>query len=207
MKILTSERMWNDVGTLVTCLFPGLLLLRLADKKSPCMDRLYYYTRQMEDAIALSKNKLSNLESNYKNSSNKFSYHKMYQYFLQTSEVSDYSNEFQCSITNREEVGEDEDNVSAVSNDVSDDDGVKDSSNEFDSDDSDDELEEAPNTLGERVFKRWEVRQNKLIHDLSIAGWMMSPSAEVMRDAANHEGHHRDAVERLLIKWILFEVS
>lgn len=157
MKLLVSERMWNDAITLVTCLYPGLLLLRLADKKSPCMDRLYFYTRQMQETIVSSKTKLSELEANYKNDRNKFSYHKMYQYLLQTNEISDYCNEFSCSTKNKEEVDDEDDNVSQVSNDLTDDDNT----NEKDSNESgtDDELDEtpvfidSPDILGERVLK------------------------------------------------------
>lgn len=37
---------------------------------------------------------------------------------------------------------------------------------------------------------------------------MLCPAPEVMRDAkANHDGDHRNAVERILVKWILMDVS
>lgn len=202
MKLLTSERMWTDVIKLISCLHPALLLLRLADKKSPSMDRLYYYVRQMYELLMLSRNKLDDLEDNYKGSNNKFSLHKMYQYFMQTCEITDYCNEFKFkNATNGDELND---------NDYDSDDSS--SGNELDEEtNSDDDSVESAETsinLGERVVKKWELRQKKLSHDVAVAGWMLSPSPEVMRDVKdNHDGYHRNTVESVLKKWILFDVS
>ena len=80
---------------------------------------------------------------------------------------------------------------------------------DLDDSDSDDETidEEKPEvTLGERVKLRWDHRKKKLIHDLSIAAWMLSPVPDIMSDAySSHDGEHRNAVERILKRWILDE--
>ena len=44
----------------------------------------------------------------------------------------------------------------------------------------------------------------KLVHDLSISGWMLSPVPEIMQDAyKSHDGTHRIAVERLFKRWMI----
>jgi hypothetical protein len=65
-----------------------------------------------------------------------------------------------------------------------------------DDDESVDTVDEEELTLGTKVKARWDHRKKKLITDLSIAGWMVNPSAEVMEDCyKNHEGWHRSATE------------
>lgn len=87
--------MRKDITTLVSSLYSALMLLCLADKKHPSMDRLYYYVRQMEELLLSSNQKLNKLELKYKsNNTNMFSLHTMYQYFMQTCEITDYCNEF-----------------------------------------------------------------------------------------------------------------
>ena len=63
-------------------------------------------------------------------------------------------------------------------------------------------------TLGTKVVDRWEHRKKKLVTDLAITGWMLSPSSEVMEDCfINHDGAHRNALEQILKKWILIKVK
>lgn len=56
-------------------------------------------------------------------------------------------------------------------------------------------------TLGDKFSNAWDKRSKKLEHDMAITGWMVSPLPECREDAMhNHEGYHRDAVERLIKK-------
>ena len=197
-KLIQSDRMWNDITMLIRSVYPALLLLRLADFKSAAMDKLYFYVRQMDLIMNRSKELLQEMETNYISASNnKFSYNKMIQYFLQTTEISDYCNEFK----NLDEEPEDDESINS--------DNEEQEQEDLDDSDSDDETidEEKPEvTLGERVKLRWDHRKKKLIHDLSIAAWMLSPVPDIMSDAySSHDGEHRNAVERILKRWILDE--
>jgi hypothetical protein len=198
-KLLQSDRMWNDVTTLVRAVYPGLLLLRMADKKTPAMDRLYYYVRQMDTTMERSKKLLDDIESKYKGANNRFSNNKMFEYFLQTTEITDYCNEFGNKIND-----DDDDSVSSVES------GKANKGNTLENETDTDEDDEPTETvsLGDRMKARWDLRKKKLINDLSICGWMTSPMPEIMRDVLiNHDGEHRNAVERILKKWILYDVS
>ena len=46
MEVLAlNERMWQDMLMVVCALFPGLIVLRLADSNSSNMDKLFYYVQ------------------------------------------------------------------------------------------------------------------------------------------------------------------
>lgn len=193
--------MWNDMKTLIRAVFPALLLLRLADEKKPGMDKLYFYVRRMEETIEKSKELLDEMDENYRDSNGNFSNNKMFQYFLQTKTISDYCNEFK----DKEDIKDDDDSSVESESDVEESDEL-----DGEDDDSDDDLtvDEAVETLGDKVKSRWNHRKQKLITDLSITGWMLSPSPAVMKDVnTGHTGMHRNAVERILKKWILHKVS
>ncbi len=210
-KLIQSDRMWNDVTVLVRSLYPALLLLRLADLKTPAMDKLYFYVRQMDQVMIRSKELLDEMETKYKSQSNSnFSYNKMIQYFLQTNEISDYCNEFKIL----DELKDDDSVCSDTEQDNSDDkqdkpedynkDKCEDEKDPNDSDSEDESEDEEEHTLGDRVKLRWDHRKKKLSHDLSIASWMLSPVPDIMKDAYDsHDGDHRNAVERLLKRWII----
>ena len=151
-KLIQSDRMWNDITVLVRSVYPALLLLRLADLKSAAMDKLYFYVRQMDLTMNRSKELLQEMEKNYISSSNnKFSYNKMIQYFLQTTEVSDYCNEFK----NLDEEPEDDESINS-------DDDVQEDLDDCDSDDETIDEEKSEVTLGERVKLRWDHRKKKI---------------------------------------------
>jgi len=50
----------------VRAVFPMLIVLRLADKKDPVMDKLYFYVRRMDKTLEKSKEILDELESQLK---------------------------------------------------------------------------------------------------------------------------------------------
>jgi hypothetical protein len=199
--------MWTDMRTLVRAVYPALLLLRMADEKKPGMDKLYFYVRRMEETIHRSKELLDEMDNNYHDNNGDFSKHKMFQYFLQTKTISDYCNEFK----EKDDFSNDDDSVGSESD-------MEEAAEEAaeepadDGDDSDDDStvddDDTAETLGDKVKSRWDHRKQKLITDLSITGWMLSPSPEIMKDVnSGHTGEHRNAVERVLKRWILHKVS
>ena len=69
-------------------------------------------------------------------------------------------------------------------------------------------VETSTKTLGERMMALWVHRRKKLVYDLSITAWMVSPMEDIMKDVQDkHHGHHRTAVERLIRKWYQHEVN
>lgn len=201
-KVLQSERMWTDMATLVRAVFPALLLLRLADQKKPGMDKLYYYCRQMDGTIIKSKDLLDKMEVNYRSDADSpydsiigssFSKKKMIEYFTQSQETQNFFNE-ENAFERQEEDSDDESSTSS-----------NEAEPEIDDDDADEnEILVIEESLGTRVKYRWDHRKKKLVTDLSITGWMVSPSAEIMSDCLrHHDGTHRNAVERILRQWIL----
>jgi hypothetical protein len=160
-------------------------------QKKTGMDKLYLYVRQMDQSMVRSKVLLDQMEKNYKGGNKKFSQNKMIQYFLQSTEISDYCNEF----TKLDKINDNDDDSSTSSSSSS--------SSTEDDESSTEQNGESVLTLGDRLVQKWEKRKQKLSHDLSIAGWMLSPVPEIMKDASSaHDGDHRNAVERLLKRWI-----
>jgi hypothetical protein len=99
-KLLTSERMWNDMTIVIRSIFPALILLRLADKKKPSMDKLFFYCRKMEESLKRSKLLLDPLEQNYKKNYESENLSKqMLRYFLNSTSNEDinYGTEFMTS--------------------------------------------------------------------------------------------------------------
>jgi hypothetical protein len=198
-KLLKDDLIWQCLADIVRAAFPALRVLRLADKKSQGMDKLYYYVRKTDATLTTQANDLNKIAS---------------------EEVKTKLKTFFKSYEN------DTDDVS--SDDDSDDDSIEDLSNDNVSNDdaaSVDSVEsvnlrtvlEATETdymydnlatvnLSQRNIvsqfrQAWGRRRKKLVHDYSITGWMLSPIPVVMEDAAkNHTGFHRNAVDRLITK-------
>jgi hypothetical protein len=85
-SLLQSERLWHFIEQVIEALYPALLLLRLADQKSPAMDKLYYYVHQMDKTIKNSK-AILNLSENLINEAIGDDHNisaKMIGYFLKT---------------------------------------------------------------------------------------------------------------------------
>ncbi len=60
------------------------------------------------------------------------------------------------------------------------------------------------NTLSDQVMRFWLKRRDKLIHDYSLVGYILSPHPMIMAHAViNKSTSHDEAVERLLTKLIL----
>jgi len=63
MDMLKRDSTWSFMTKFVRAVFPMLVVLRLADKKDPQMDKLYYYVRRMDKTIEKSKVMLDALEA------------------------------------------------------------------------------------------------------------------------------------------------
>lgn len=117
--------MWNDMTIVVRAVFPALILLRLADRKQPGMDKLYYFVRQLDKTLLLSRTMLNDLQKNYEVTGDVTQ--NIVKYFLSsTTDITDYCNELKYnqnaesddeSETEEEENIEDDDLDSIASDD------------------------------------------------------------------------------------------
>lgn len=181
----------------VRSVYPALLLLRLADRKKPAMDQLYFYVRRMNDTINRSKSLLDKMEEKYNECNGQDIATIMIQYYLDVSgSAAEYTNELKFGGYADANDSGDSDSESNV---VPDDDSSEISGNI---------LLDVENTLGDKVVKLWKKRQVKLTHDLAITAWVVSPNPEIMKDAdTNRTGTEQLAVERLIKLWFGHEVS
>jgi hypothetical protein len=61
-------------------------------------------------------------------------------------------------------------------------------------------------TPSDKIIRFFDDRK-RMVHDLSISGWMVSPIPGNMEDdCANHLGMHWNVVKSLLKKWYGYEV-
>jgi len=194
-KLLQDELIWQCLGDLVSAAFPALRVLRLADKKSQGMDKLYYYVRKTDATLTTKAGDLNRIASDEVKT-------KLKAFF------------------NSDETDTDEDSLDEANNNDEHSLGTADANAETDEDDDSVDLNPQIDTTEDgykyehlegvalphrdivaNFRQAWGRRRKKLVHDYSITGWMLSPIPLVMADAAaHHTGYHRNAVDRLLTK-------
>jgi hypothetical protein len=197
--------------TLLRSMFPALLVLRLADKTSPAMDKLYFYVRRMSLALERSKELLDGLEQHYliRSVDDKDIEKKMFTYFVGNERDSiDVENELKKKDNNDSDSEYDDDSDINI-NELEDN---EEELSEVDTNDDDTTLSENENdvtkdTVGSKMITFWNKRKIKLVSDVAITAWMVSPMPEIMDDVKQHSGDDRNAVERLIKKWFSVTVS
>ena len=60
--MLKRNTTWEFMTKFVRAVFPMLVVLRLADRKDPVMDKLYFYVRRMDKTLMQSKIILDDIE-------------------------------------------------------------------------------------------------------------------------------------------------
>jgi len=173
-SLALNERMWQDMLTVVRALFPGLIVLRLADSNSPNMDKLFYYVRRLDRVLAQSKVLLDRVEQSIANDGPQ-QYGKLVMECLSNKDM---------------QMEHEEDNNDGDESEVD-----YSSSDEADKSDS--------LTLGDHFLQSWDWWKVKLSHDLSVSSWMVSLIKEFFDDARSFSkgSEHCEAVECLFLKW------
>ncbi len=141
-KVLEEKEFWQALYQVTKTLFPILRILRLADRSSPGMDKLYYFVRKTDEALEKSLVDLN-----------------MLPYFLVNNHDTVYS------LFESDEG--DEDNAPM---DEDDDDDVGDVGGEDGEDTGDDTGDADGNDLGDALKQIWEKRREQLISDYAITG-------------------------------------
>jgi hypothetical protein len=176
VSILKKEGLWHILFKLVRAVYPILRILRLADQKVPGMDKLNFYVRKGDEILAEGGRGAKDL--------NDITDRKLNDVF---SSINSY---LACDEVHDDEEESDQD--------------------DFDENEAEENEEDDPSetfhTLSDQVKNAWDARRKRLVSDYSITGWMLSPVKEIMVDANdNHDGSHRTAVERLVVKLLLPE--
>jgi hypothetical protein len=189
--LLKDETLWECLSDIVRAAFPALRVLRLADKKTAGMDKLYYYVRKTDVTITLRADKLNHIASKEVQTKLKS--------FLSTVKTDDDDDSVDSE-------NEDSDYDTDESNDGTNDDGHDghipfETNDEGYAYDMPHDFQIAKTDIVGLFRQAWNKRRKKLVHDYSIAGWMLSPIPDIMEDAAkNNKGFHRLAVDRLIKK-------
>lgn len=102
------------------------------------------------------------------------------------------------NIKDDDKADSDDEDLDVESGDIREDDELED---DLSDEEEGEDVFEPQLTLGDKLLIAWDKRSKKLEHDMAITGWMVSLLEECREDAQkNHEGFHRDAVERLIRK-------
>jgi hypothetical protein len=191
--ILMNPDFWKLLFVMCRALYAPMRVLRLADQKTPAMDKLYYYVLQtdrmlptyLQDAEELAKNFLTNdtLSAMDRPSTAGLSLLAGTQ-----DDAEDADDEYQL----------DGDNIL---------DGTEEATRDSESDDDidgSDADDDAGIALKSTIMQFWKKQRPKLIHDYSLVGYILSPNPTIMEHAmSNKRQIHDDAVERLITKLLL----
>jgi hypothetical protein len=189
MKLLCSDRLWEDIRKFVRAVFPILLLLRMTDRSDPCMDRLYFYVRNMDKTIDYSKLLLDGLSKKYDATVGLTMQDKVISYLLGEGSSLGHGYDSDADSTRNSDDGSVSTVESGKVNIWIDKDGVAD-------------LPIASSYLGASFLYIWAKRRKPLIHDVAIAGWLLSPDPTIREDVLEHTNNdHIRAMENLISKW------
>ena len=171
-SLVQSKSFWNHVLVCLKCMFPLLKLLRLCDKKEPAMDRLYYYVRQADSSLKVSKECINDIQKEFiaKDPRMKSEYYHIA--VVKNDIVVEY--EFDDEYEHSDDESDDETGNTRKGGDKGD--------------------------LGSLVLQHWEKRRPRLVHSYAITAWMLSPIPEVMEDAKNYSSEHHNIVDSLIEK-------
>jgi hypothetical protein len=198
IALLQSSRLWQFIKIICQAFYLALLLLRFLDQRTPAMDKLYYYVRQMDKVIVDSKHLLNSIDYQVNGNStvNTNISAKMMKYFLNTDE-----DQVLLARTIEQE------NMNGLDRSRSGQMITATPSNEFDDDSDDDmsqleddlsinseDISEEPNAisdkLGDHLILAWKKRSKNLRSDIAISGWMCSADQLVMQDCNEHHLGH-----------------
>ena len=187
--IIKLDSFWDLVFSFCRCNYAPMRLLRLNDIKSAVMDKVKYYVIQTGNMIDRYVEELSD---------------KWYSFC--TPYVKNLLTSDSCTLTNAPLTDEPmKTEVEYQSSDGEEDDASLDSdaidNTMLDSDDESGDEADTPVLLCERIKAAWDKRKDKLIHDYSRAGYILSPDPVIMAHAlANPDPEDKLACERLITK-------
>jgi hypothetical protein len=178
--MLLDTEFWKSLRIALRALFPPLRVLRLADKCSGGMDKLYYFVRKTDEAMQKSADDLDLMtyftgretddegdgDSDGDGGSDDDSDGD--EIDLQEFADSDDEQQEEPEVGDQEQEGPDQDEEEADEND--------DASNS--------------ENLGDIFVSLWKKRRTKLVSDYAIAGWMLCPIKEVMEDMQSAQRDH-----------------
>ena len=179
VELLRNADWWRFCTLLCKTVFPALLLLRLTDNQHAAMDKLLYHVFQVDRFLEDNKDELSQLGVN----------DLTFRTYAKKA-AKDIDESGQAGEVTVPEAEEDEEEAEFDCE----------AEDESDSDDEDGGADEweflTGDSMYDRIRKAWGKRRRKLIHGYSILGYLLSPVAEIMADAANPNNLSYDMKEQ-----------
>ena len=205
--VILLDSVWEHIFVFCRAMYAPMRLLRLADMKTPCMSKLYYYVMQTEIMLQKYVKQAEDAEELSSRVKDLFKERGHPEYDTSSDSDDDEVNGDGVPESGDEEADdedaddEDADDADDVNDVVSEDEGSDDSEglmNCFDLNQWDE------NTMTHAVMRYWLKRKDKFLHDYCLAGYLLSPNPTIMEHAKEHKTReHTQAVNRLISKLIL----
>ena len=90
-NIIMDTKLWEHMLIVIRAIFPGLIILWLADSNKPAMDKLYYYVHRMDLYVEKSQTLLDSISDIGNDHQDKLPYWKNFSYYLSKVTVSNDS--------------------------------------------------------------------------------------------------------------------
>ena len=207
-RLLQDDRLWQAVVALLRFCAPALHLLRITDRREPGMDKTKYFAHKMEDYMIENAGDINDLfggsvpeDPAYPNS-----IWRSLDQFLNSREAIDVVPDKGAKAAKAKITPQVDDDSSSDESSV----GSVDS--EDDGEDVGQPRKEAASLVPKHLegtfvgecLEAWNKRRSSLLHEYSIAGWLLSPAAPIMAQAFNnYTKEDRRAMETVLLKLLL----
>lgn len=200
VSVLNDEMFWRYIVKFLHAMYSPLRLLRLCDTRSPCMDKLHYFSLMTTEGLLEAKtflncwDALSNVENEL--------FHRQFLHKMQHLVATRKKEKAIQKATAIKKKTKKKIIDSDTDDDDDDDSSLGEEEAPEDSDDNDDNQSvESTMGLGEQILKIWEKRKPKLEHDYAIAAWLLSPCRQIQTQVnAKLKGTHKDSANNLLKK-------
>ena len=193
VEILKMNDFWGFTYKFMRAMYGPLRLLRLADMKTACMDKLRYFVLRTQEVLIKEKTQFNVWDTMEENDNG---FVVALKKFLTKRRIRDDSSDaeetvgsLECSVVDDDC---DEQQHFAATEDAS---GSEDNGGN--------EVTQDPKKLsfGEFVMQRWGHRKEALEHDYAVAAWMLSPCPEIQQQVRERNiSDDKEACNNLLKK-------
>ncbi len=197
--VLSKETVWNFLFAIARAFYPIMRIVRLADCRTPGMDKLKYYILQADRILKEELPKIdiayASLASTYKAVMTDDSIYEIGDIVLPQRKLKMADND----IDDEDEYAEgdaDSDDNDSIDNEDGDEDNVDLPTSDDISLDDDEGV-----TFAGRILGLWKQRRPKLLHDYARVGYILSPHPVIMKHSRdNMSMEDKEATKRLITK-------
>ena len=178
--LLQCQDFWVYAFQLARAVYPLMRILRLADKKTAGMDKLYYFVLQADRVLPKYLKLAERTEDSWMTDEHKEVMDGTDDLASQhVDDVDEVEFEFSDDDEEEEPVNEAGEEVDADAEEEDSDDDDYPSGLDYEHYDS--ELSWPGNNLTDTVMRMWMKRRGKLVHSYALVGYMLSPNPIIMR--------------------------